>query len=153
MYVEVQQQCEGLKSQLRDTFECEKSSERSKSQDLEALLQKKTAQIQSMEENELVLKARMNAITRELEAADGEKRRCLLESKKMASVCDTLRGENSELEKTNTRIFCELEQLNRELEGFRRTKQHLEGELHRCREQEVSSLSSNQTTEMAKNRL
>lgn len=48
MYVEALQQCDSLKLQLKEAFECEKNVERGKLQELEALLQKKSAQIQQL---------------------------------------------------------------------------------------------------------
>jgi hypothetical protein len=64
MYVEALQQCDGLKMQLKQTSECESTAERGKAQELENILLKKNGQIQTMEENELILKAKIKALTR-----------------------------------------------------------------------------------------
>lgn len=70
-----------LKQQLNQTANFKEELDKNKKSDLETMIARKNQQIQEYEQNEQVLKAKMNALTREVEAAENDKRKAQMEAR------------------------------------------------------------------------
>lgn len=80
-YMEAMQQVGLLKQQLNQTANFKEELDKNKKSDLETMIARKNQQIQEYEQNEQVLKAKMNALTREVEAAENDKRKAQMEAR------------------------------------------------------------------------
>lgn len=80
-YMEAMQQVGLLKQQLNQTANFKEELDKNKKSDLENMIARKNQQIQEYEQNEQVLKAKMNALTREVEAAENDKRKAQMEAR------------------------------------------------------------------------
>lgn len=65
--------------------------------------------MQESEQNNLILKAKINALNRDLEAAEAERRQCLLESKTVMGISETIKLENRQLEQAIGELKDELQ--------------------------------------------